>query len=45
MIARSFPYSIYYQIRDDHVIISAILDNRRNPFGAIERLSHKSEPH
>ena len=31
MVARKFPYSIYYQIFGNQVLILAVLDNRQNP--------------
>jgi Tfp pilus assembly protein PilF len=39
MIARSFPFSIYYQLIGKEVVITAVLDNRRNPQGLFKRLS------
>ena len=31
MLSNRFPYAIYYTINDDVVIVSAVLDCRRNP--------------
>lgn len=31
LLSKRFPYGIYYEIRDDIVIIIAILDLRQNP--------------
>ena len=31
MLARRFPYSIFYQIEDDVARVYAVLDNRMNP--------------
>jgi len=39
MVARTFPYSIYYQVRGEQVLIIAVLDNRRDPEGVLQRLS------
>lgn len=39
MIARTFPFSIYYQIPAvDEVLIVAVLDNRVNPETMAQRL-------
>ena len=31
LLSKRFPYSIYYTIKNDVIIVSAILDCRRNP--------------
>ena len=31
MLAKRFPYSIYYEIEDTKVIVHAIMDDRRDP--------------
>lgn len=31
MMARTFPFSIYYKILEDQVVVNAFLDNRRKP--------------
>lgn len=41
LLARSFPFSIYYKIIKDEVVIAAVLDNRNDPQGIIERLTHE----
>lgn len=31
LLAKRFPYSVYYRVEDGIVLIYAVLDNRRNP--------------
>ena len=31
MLAKRFPFAIYYDIEDDMVVVHAILDTRQNP--------------
>ncbi|HHJ38225.1 MAG: hypothetical protein AXA67_00975 [Methylothermaceae bacteria B42] len=31
LLAKRFPYSIYYRIENGNVLVFAVLDNRRNP--------------
>jgi len=31
LLSKRFPYSIYYRVEENSVLIYAILDNRRNP--------------
>jgi len=31
LIAKNFPFSIYYTVKNDIVIVMAILDQRKNP--------------
>ncbi len=38
LLSKRFPFSIYYTTEDDTVYIYAILDNRREPLFAKERL-------
>ena len=38
LLAKRFPFSIYYKIKDDVVYIYAILDCRQNPQWTKERL-------
>lgn len=38
MLARTFPYSIYYKIIDGQVVVNAIIDNRRQPKSLVNRL-------
>lgn len=39
VLARSFPYSIYYQLIKNRVLILAVLDNRQNPKTIKQRLT------
>jgi len=38
MLAKRFPFAVYYRIVDDTVLVYAVLDCRRNPGGILERL-------
>ena len=38
MLARRFPFAIYYEIHEEQVWVVAILDMRKKPDGIIERL-------
>jgi len=38
LLSRKFPYAVYYKIQDNIVIITAILDCRRNPSWIKEQL-------
>lgn len=38
MLAKRFPFAVYYKIEDQTVIVYAILDCRRNPAWIRERL-------
>ena len=38
MLAKRFPFSIYYRIDDEKVIVHAILDDRRDPKSHQNRL-------
>jgi len=38
MLAKRFPYAIYYEIEEDKVIVHAILDTRQNPLIVKKRL-------
>jgi len=38
MLARRFPFAVYYEIHDTQVWVVAILDMRRKPDGIIEKL-------
>ena len=31
LLTKRFPFAVYYEIKDDVVLISAVLDCRRNP--------------
>lgn len=37
MIARTFPFCIYYRIEGEAILVDAVVDQRRNP-GSIKRL-------
>ncbi|BBP42553.1 type II toxin-antitoxin system RelE/ParE family toxin [Thiosulfativibrio zosterae] len=39
MIARRFPYAIYYRVEQDLVLVDAILDTRQNPQSITQRFS------
>ncbi len=41
MLAKRFPYAIYYDIKDDMVIVYAVLDLRANPKTNKEKLSDR----
>ena len=38
-ISKKFPYSIFYQYCDDHVLVVAVIDNRQDPEWIKEHLS------
>lgn len=38
MLSQSFPFSIYYEIKDDKAVVIAVLDNRSNPSKLIKKL-------
>lgn len=38
LLARTFPFAIYYSVEDDHARIKAILDCRRDPHWIKARL-------
>jgi len=38
MLAKRFPYAIYYEIEEDKVVVHAILDTRQNPLKVKKRL-------
>jgi len=38
MLAKRFPYTIYYDIENEFVIVHAILDSRKNPLNIETRL-------
>ncbi|MGO2514340.1 type II toxin-antitoxin system RelE/ParE family toxin [Marinomonas polaris] len=40
VLSRSFPFSIYYQVIKDQVLILAVLDNRQNPESIEHRLTN-----
>jgi len=39
LLAKRFPYSVYYRIEGNEILIYAILDNRRNPKWIRQRLA------
>lgn len=42
MLAKRFPYAIYYDIEDDRVAVYAVLDLRANPKTNSEKLMNKA---
>ena len=40
LLARRFPFAIYYLIKNEAVYVYAVLDCRRNPLWTRERLHH-----
>ncbi|MBO6794056.1 MAG: type II toxin-antitoxin system RelE/ParE family toxin [Balneolaceae bacterium] len=38
-LTKTFPYAIYYKVTDEEVVISAVLDCRRNPEYLNKKLS------
>ncbi len=43
LLARRFPYSVYYRVERDTIRIYAIFDNRRNPQRIRKRLIRRRE--
>jgi plasmid stabilization system protein ParE len=39
MLAKRFPFAIYYEAQEDLVVVIAVLDMRRNPSAIVSRLS------
>jgi len=39
MLAKRFPFAIYYDITDEFIIVIAVLDLRRNPLWIHQQLS------
>jgi plasmid stabilization system protein ParE len=39
MLAKRFPFAIYYEVREELVIVIAVLDMRQNPSAIASRLS------
>jgi len=39
LLAKRFPFAIYYTIEGDDIIVYAVLDNRRSPAWIRDRLS------
>lgn len=44
LLARRFPYSIYYRMARPVVSVHAIFDNRRNPEWILKQLAGSREP-
>jgi plasmid stabilization system protein ParE len=42
LLSRRFPFAVYYRIEEDRILITAVLDCRRNPTWIRTRL--ESEP-
>lgn len=38
LLAKRFPFAVYYTIKDDIILIHAVLDCRQDPFKTINRL-------
>ena len=43
LLAKRFPYAIYYRVNDNTVIVTAILDCRQNPVQIRKRLRNTGE--
>ncbi|HIP58867.1 MAG TPA: type II toxin-antitoxin system RelE/ParE family toxin [Campylobacterales bacterium] len=41
MLAKRFPYAIYYDVEDNLVIVYAVLDLRENPLKSYEKLLNR----
>ena len=39
LLAKRFPYAVYYKVRDDEVTVYRVLDCRRNPRAICDALS------
>jgi plasmid stabilization system protein ParE len=44
MRARRFPFAIYYRVKDDRILVHAVLDCRRNPDWIRRQLTHRNHP-
>jgi hypothetical protein len=42
MLSNRFPFAIYYEVQNDHAIVHAILDMRRDPSWIHEELGKRS---
>lgn len=40
MLAKRFPFAVYYQVAGDEILVFAVLDCRRNPAWVREKLGH-----
>jgi plasmid stabilization system protein ParE len=41
MFAKRFPFAVYYRVKDDRILVHAVLDCRRNPAWIRSQLSHR----
>lgn len=41
LLSRRFPYSVYYQVEGDEILVYAVFDNRRNPERIRRRLTSR----
>lgn len=41
MLSKRFPYSVYYQVEADEILVYAVFDNRRNPERLRRRLTDR----
>ena len=42
LLSKRFPYAVYYIIKDNTVIVVAVLDMRRNPSSINDQLKHRN---
>lgn len=45
MLAKRFPYAIYYDIEDDTVIVIGVLDLRSKPLSNYKKLQNRNQSH
>jgi len=41
MVAKRFPFAVYYRVEGDRILVHAVLDCRRNPAWIQKRLTRK----
>lgn len=41
LLSKRFPFAVYYRFADNEVLVTAVLDCRRNPSWARERLMNR----
>src|SRR5574344_149333 len=41
LLSKRFPYGIYYEIKEDIVIIVAVLDLRQNPINITQKIENR----
>lgn len=41
LLSKRFPYSVYYQVEADEILVYAVFDNRRNPERIHRRLTDR----